>query len=66
MVLPGDMQGLNPKRLTKPVRVSFMVRAGDEVRLRQDRVITKPVKVSFYIRPKGSKKRKRVSFIARR
>jgi len=55
-----------PKRkLTKPVKISFMAKAGEQPPLRNLDKMTKPIRISFVVHPKG-KKPKRVSFTARR
>ena len=43
------------RRLTKPVRVSFMARAGDKIILVARKKMTKPIKISFMAKGKPRK-----------
>ena len=40
------------KNMTKPVKVSFITMAGDQVSFKSRKKVTKPIKVSFLARDK--------------
>jgi len=58
--------GRTPQGATRPIKVSFIAKAGEQPPQRNLNKMTRPVRIGFTVRVKGSQKRKRISFIARR